>query len=169
MKKIATAIFLFFYSYSCFCQEEVLLRDYSVNYSILWEKSYGYVQNNKPQKLTSVKNLLGKLLGNHKTPLYMKLLGQTESKDSTMAYLTMTITSLIVHDIMVNIKSPRKKSIKQLYEEIITIQHHLKKLDFNLYKYLNLATKLLFHGNKSACEKELNKIPNLNLYMLCTH
>ena len=154
-----------------FCQGENLLRKPSVDYAMIWKKSFSYIKSEKPIQLIPVTALIKDMLQNHKLPKHFNHFTKPlpSPKDSSQIYFTRIIISLIIHDLIVNSKMNNQTSVKQLYSEIITIQYQLKKMDFTLFRHLNSATKYLFHGNRIAFESELNKIANLNSYIICEH
>ena len=153
------------------CQDEKLLRNPSVDYAIVWQKSFTYIKSENPIQLVPVTALIKDMLQNHKLPKHFNHFTKPfpSPKDSSQVYFTRIITSLIIHDLILNSKINNQTSIKQLYSEIITIQYQLKKMDFSLFKHLSSATKFLFHDNSIAFVNELNKISNLNSYIICEH
>jgi len=171
MIKFLLTIILIITPVVIFCQDENLLRNPSVDYATIWKKSFIYIKSENPMKLIPVTALIKNMLQNHKLPKHFNHFTKPlpSPKDSSQIYFTRIITSLIIHDLMLNSKINNQESIKQLYTEIVTIQYQLKKMDFGLYMHLSRATKLLFRGNKIAFKNELNKVPNLNSYMICNH
>ncbi len=171
MMRVLLTIICVIAPFRIFCQDENLLRKPSVDYAILWNKSFSYIKSENPLKLVPVTTLIKSMLLNHKLPEHFNHFMKPfpSPKDSSKIYFTRIITSLIIHDLLLNSKKKNLTSIKQLYSEIITLQYELKKIDFSLFKHLSSATKHLFHGNLLAFENELKKIKNLNSYLICEH
>tara|TARA_B110000211_G_C13787610_1_gene424762 strand:+ start:178 stop:693 length:516 start_codon:yes stop_codon:yes gene_type:complete len=171
MKKITVTVILIIAPVMMFCQDENLLRSPLVDYATIWKKSFIYIKSEKPMKLVPVTALIKDMLQNHKLPKHFNHFTKPfpSPKDSSQIYFTKIIISLIIHDLILNSKINNQTSIKKLYTEIVIIQHQLKKMDFELFKNLSRAAKLLFRGNKIAFKNQLNKIPNLNSYMICNH
>jgi hypothetical protein len=171
MIKFFLTLILIITPFTIWSQEENLLRNPSVDYATIWKKSFIYIKSESPMKLIPVTALIKDMLQNHKLPKHFNHFTKPlpSPKDSSQIYFTRIITSLIIHDLILNSKINNQTSIKQLYSEIVTIQYQLKKMDFELFKHLSRATKLLFRGNKIAFKNELNKIANLNSYIICDH